>query len=647
MRRYRKNRSADVYEIDDALLTASEKEAARLAFQFDRRWLVATWVIMMCLSAALLGRIFYLTVVRGQYYSFVASGNSVRETPILAPRGMMYDMHGERLVDNIASRNLVITPEALPHADGDAALAARLAAVIAMSEDEIRETLIRARTSMEHSVLAQNISHEHTLAIKARAEQFPGIRIQQDAMRTYTDGEVFSHIIGYEGLIKKEERDLHPDYLLTDRIGKTGLEMRYERDVHGVHGAQRVLVDSRGDLVKDLGSIAPVAGRDLHLTIDAGLQRVLHERLQRELHRAKTRRAAAVAIDPRNGAVRALVSLPSYDNNAFATGVDSATYTALVNDADRPLFNRAIGGAYAPGSTIKPLMALAALAERIITPDRKIESRGGLQIGSFFFGDWRVHGFTDMRRAIAVSSDVYFYTIGGGYGDIAGLGIDRMKSYMTKFGYGHKTGIDLPGEVSGFYPDATWKKDVIGERWYIGNTYHASIGQGYVTATPLQVAHTTTFIANGGTLYQPHIVAWTHDTVTGDRTETPITIIDDHLATPEELRVAQEGMRETVMGGTATMLKHLPVAVAGKTGTAQFGGSKNVHSWFVAYAPYDAPHLVLVVMVEGQTGELSSTTVPVAHDVLQWYFGGRGAVSDSAADGTSPEEVSPARVITH
>lgn len=635
--------SYDIHEIDDTVLTASEKEAARLAFRFDRRWLIATWVVMLCVICALLGRIFYLTVMRGNYYAFVASGNSVRETPILAPRGIMYDIRGEKLVDNVPGSDLIVMPEALPQSpDDDAVLVARIASVVGTPDDVVRDMIAQARASMEQTVVVQNMSHEQTVTFKSRAAEFPALRIQQMALRTYTDGPIFAHVIGYEGLIKKEEREQRPTYLLTDRIGKTGVEASHEDDLHGTHGMQRILVDSRGELVKDLGNVRPVNGKDLHLTIDAGLQRVLHERLARELDRAKTRRGAAVAIDPRDGAVRAMVSLPSYDNNIFAMGVGSETYTDLINNADHPLFNRAVGGAYAPGSTIKPLMALAALAEHIITPERAIESRGGLQVGSFFFGDWRAHGFTDMRRAIAVSSDVYFYTVGGGYGDIAGLGIERMKTYMTRFGFGAKTGIDLPGEVSGFYPDAAWKQEVIGERWYMGNTYHASIGQGYITATPLQVAHATTLIANGGTLYRPHLVAWMEDHATGTRTDIAPVVIGEHLAAPADLRVAQEGMRATITEGTATMLKNLPVAVAGKTGTAQFGGGDDVHSWFTAYAPYDAPELVLVVMVEGQTGALSSTTVPVARDVLAWYFGGRGAVTTSAADEKNPEEIAPA-----
>lgn len=642
MKNHLRRVSYNTYEIDDAVLTASEKEAARLAFRFDRRWLTVMWVVIMSVLCALLCRIFYLTVVRGEYYSFVASGNSVRETPIMAPRGMIYDMHGEKLADNIAGRDVVIAPEFLPRdKTNDEALAAQLSAIIAMPVDDVKDALARVRADGEQTVLAQNISHEQALALKARTAATPGIRIQQSAVRAYTDGMIFSHIIGYEGLIQKEERERFPAYLLTDRVGKTGLEAHYERDLHGTHGAQRILVDSRGDVVKDLGERAPVGGKDVHLTIDAGLQRVIYERLSRELRRAQSRRAAAVAIDPRDGSVRALVSLPSYDNNVFASGVDAATYASLVHDADRPLFNRAVGGAYAPGSTIKPLMALAALAERVIAPGRQIESRGGLQLGTFFFGDWRAHGFTDMRRAIAVSSDVYFYTVGGGYGDIAGLGIDRMRHYMSRFGYGKKTGIDLPGEASGLYPDAAWKKDALNENWYIGNTYHASIGQGYVSATPLQVAHTATLIANGGTLYAPHLAAWTRDPRTGVRTDIPITTIDTNLAAPADVRVVQEGMRQTVTDGTAKMLQDVPVAVAGKTGTAQFGTGDDVHSWFVCYAPYEQPTLVLVVMVEGQTGELSSTTVPVARDVLRWYFGGRTMPAENADDDAEspPEEL--------
>jgi penicillin-binding protein 2 len=469
----------------------------------------------------------------------------------------------------------------------------------------------------------QNITHEQSLAILAQQDELPGVHIQQTAIRHYPDGQNFAHIIGYEGLIKQDEREENPDYLLTDRIGKTGIEYQYEKYLHGTHGQEQSLVDSRGHIVKDLIDIAPKNGFDLHLNIDAQLQKFLQARLEKELVRAETNRAMAIVIDPRNGAVRAMVSLPSYDNNKFAEGIDSETYSKWITDEDRPLFNRAIGGTYAPGSTVKPNMGIATLAENIVPADYQIESKGGLQLGNFFFGDWRAHGFTDLRRAIAVSSDVYFYTVGGGYGDVVGLGIEKMKEYMTKFGYGEKSGIDLPGEASGFYPDKKWKEDVIGEKWYIGNTYHAAIGQGYITATALQVVNAIAAIANGGTLYEPHIVSHIIDKDTKKQIDIEPKIIRDNLATPEEIKIVQEGMRQTVTDGTATMLSSLDVPVAGKTGTAQFAGSDKVHSWFVSYAPADDPEIAMVIMTERQTHKVSSATVPVAYDVYKWYFGGR------------------------
>lgn len=615
---------ADTSEIQDSVLTASEQEAARMSFDFDRRWLTIFWVIALCVVTILTARVFYLSVVRGNYYGFVASGNSIRSVPIIAPRGEIYDVHEEIIANNMPSRSIVVFPDLLPESEAEQkSIAHKLSQILDMDEMQIMAMITTAQDTGEEATMKENISHEQALAFRAHENELSGMRIQQTAIRNYVDGEKFAHIIGYEGLIKKDEYEKHTDYLFTDRIGKTGIEYQYENYLHGKHGAEKALVDSRGTVVKDLIDDAPVNGQDLYLNIDAELQKFLFERLSFELDRAKTRRAAAIILDPRDGAVRAMVSLPSYDNNIFARGIDSATYSAWITDENRPLFNRAIGGVYAPGSTVKPVMGIATLGEHILSPNDQIESRGGLQLGSFFFGDWKAHGFTDLRKAIAVSSDVYFYTVGGGYGDIVGLGIEKMKIYMEKFGYGKKTGIDLPGEVSGHYPDKQWKEDVIGEQWYIGNTYHASIGQGFVEATILQVVNSIAAIANGGTLFEPHIVSHIVDKTTDTRIDIAPKILATDLAPESDVQIIQEGMRQTVTDGTATMLNSLDVAVAGKTGTAQFGTGEEVHSWFVSYAPYDDPEMVMVIMVEGQTGELSSATVPVAYDVYKWYFDGR------------------------
>jgi penicillin-binding protein 2 len=623
MKQYKKI-TRKTYEIEDAVLTASEKEASRMAFDFDKKWLLILWVAVILVIVLLTTRVFYLSVVRGEYYSFVASGNSVRSVPIIAMRGVIYDVNGEILADNVPSRSVIILPNSLPESEDDRDLLVRkVSRVLNLNEEHVKTVIADALQSGMSTVVTENITHEQALVLRTRQKDLPGIHIQQTAIRNYNDGEKFAHILGYEGLIQQDEREKNPEYLLIDRIGKTGIEYEYEKYLRGVHGAQQSLVDSRGNIIEDLVDTQPQSGFEVYLNIDAQLQKFMFERLEKELERADTRRAMAIAMDPRDGAVRAIVSLPSYDNNTFAKGIDSKTYNKWIADEDRPLFNRAIGGAYPPGSTVKPVMGIATLAEHIVSPRHQIESKGGLQLGSFFFGDWRVHGFTDLRRALAVSSDVYFYTVGGGYGDIIGLGIERMKEYMMKFGYGEKTGIDLPSEAAGLYPDKKWKEDKIGERWYIGNTYHASIGQGYVTATALQVLNSIVAIANGGTLYEPHVVSHMINKNNDNQINIEKKVIRENLAASDEIKIIQEGMRQTVTDGTATMLSTINTPIAGKTGTAQFGNSEKVHSWFVSYAPYDAPEIAIVIMVENQTGKISSATVPVAYDVYKWYFGGR------------------------
>lgn len=623
MRQYKKI-TRETYEIEDAVLTASEKEAAHMAFNFDKKWLFILWISIILTMGILTARVFYLSVVRGEYYFFVASGNSVRSVPIIAMRGIIYDINGEVLADNIPSRSVTVLPRSLPEDKNERELIVRkVSRLLNLNEAHVKTVIADAMKNGMSTVIAENITHEQALVLRTRQKDLPGVHIQQTAIRNYNDGEKFAHVIGYEGLIQKDEREENPEYLLIDRIGKTGIEYEYEKYLRGVHGSERSLVDSRGNIIEDLADIQPQSGFDVYLNIDAQLQKFMFERLQKELERADTHRAMAIAMDPRSGAVRAMVSLPTYDNNVFASGIDSQTYNDWITDDDRPLFNRAIGGTYPPGSTVKPVMGIAALAEHIISPEYEIESKGGLQLGAFFFGDWRAHGFTDLRRAIAVSSDVYFYIVGGGYGDIAGLGIDRMKKYMQKFGYGEKTGIDLPGEAKGFYPDKKWKEEKIGERWYIGNTYHASIGQGYITATALQVLNSIAAIANGGTLYEPHVVSHIIDKNNNKQINIDKKVIHENIALSDEIKIIQEGMRQTVTDGTATMLSGLKVAIAGKTGTAQFGNEERVHSWFVSYAPYDEPEIAIIIMVENQTGEISSATVPVAHDLYKWYFGGR------------------------
>ncbi|MBP9727939.1 MAG: penicillin-binding protein 2 [Candidatus Moranbacteria bacterium] len=607
-------------EIDDAILTVTEKDAAKMEWPLRRTSSLWFLIGMLCILVVLGGRVFYLSVLKGGEYRAIALRNSLRALIIPAPRGIIYDSTGKPLVYNIPSMDAVLIPADVPeNAEDQQRIKTLISSTFSVDDGMLSEIFENLdRKSVLPILIKARISQEETLLYLSRRNELPGTNLYKTTERNYVDGLIFSHILGYEGKIRKEELTIHPEYLLTDSIGKQGIEKSYESELRGKHGFQRVEVDAFGQVKKDLGVVQPIPGQDLILNVDADLQKKLFDSLQTILEKNDLKRAAAVAIDPRSGAVRALVSLPSFDNNLFATGISSDEYTALISDPSEPLFNRVVAGAYPPGSTIKPVLAVAALTEGIVDEQTQIESRGGISIGSFFFGDWKVHGFTDIRRAIAVSSDVFFYSIGGGYGNIRGLGMDRMKKYEELFGYGAKTGIDVSGEVAGLIPDAAWKKEKIGERWYIGDDYHAAIGQGFVTATPLQVLNSVATIANGGTLYAPRIVSQVRSS-DGKVTAIPPRIIRQNVADPNILRIVREGMRETVTEGTAQQLRDLPVAVAGKTGTAQFGTGNKTHGWFVSFAPYEAPKLALIVLVEGQ-GEEGYNAVPVSKEVYQWYF---------------------------
>lgn len=609
-------------EIDDAVLTITEEDAARLEWPLSKGWFrIIGWVSSLVLIV-LAGRVFILNTVQGEKYRGMAERNSLRMLTIPAPRGIIYDRTGQALVQNIPTLDLAVVPADLPREEADRARQRELLRGIIDIDQEIASAVFGTKGNTALPLVLKNgLTQEEMLMFLSRRAEFPGVVLVQSAEREYKDGVIFSHLIGYEGKIRQEELDAFPEYGPSDMIGKEGIEKSYESYLRGKKGAERVEVDALGKVKKELGSIQPVPGNDIILHIDAELQKKIFDSLSALLETRKLRRAAAIAMDPETGGVLALVSFPGYDNNLFSGGIDQKHYAEFLADEARPLFNRAVSGEYPPGSTIKPVIAAAALAEGVINEHTEIESRGGISIGKFFFGDWKAHGFTDIRRAIAVSSDVYFYSVGGGYGGIPGLGMRRMKAYEEFFGYGKETGIDIPGEANGFLPDPDWKQERFGERWYIGDDYNSAIGQGFVTATPLQILNSIATIANGGILREPRVASHVRD-ASGKLSplETPIVrkdFIDEGI-----LRIVREGMRETVTEGTAQLLKEAPVPVAGKTGTAQFGTGKDTHGWFVSFAPYDKPEIALIVLVEGQ-GEEGYNAVPVTDEVYRWYFGGR------------------------
>ncbi|MEI7749595.1 MAG: penicillin-binding protein 2 [Candidatus Moraniibacteriota bacterium] len=608
-------------EIDDAVLTITEREAAKIEWPLRRKWARGYFIVSAVMLSVLFGRVVYMGIFQGAKYGDMAKRNSVRQIPQSAPRGIIYDRYGKPLVDNVPSIGAVIVPMDAPKDDaGRANFRDAIVSVFHIDPGTVDAAFATKKTDLLLPILLkEKLTQEEMISFLARQKEFPGVSLFKSAYRDYSDSVIFSHLLGYDGKITESELAAGTDYLPTDIIGKQGIEKSYESVLRGERGYDRVEVDALGRPQRVLGSVTATPGSDLFLGIDADLQKKAYDSLQAMLDSKGLSRGAVVALDPRDGSVLALVSIPGFDNNLFSEGISNDAYQSLINDGSKPMFDRAIAGTYAPGSTFKPVMAAAALSEHVIDEHTQIESKGSISVGNFTFGDWRVNGFTDVRRAIAVSSDVYFYTVGGGYGGIAGLGIDRMKDYASRFGYGAATGIDLPGEAGGLLADAAWKKKMMGEPWYIGDDYHTAIGQGFTAATPLQIVNSVAAIANGGTLYVPHVVSQVRG-ADGKTVSNPSQVIRSGFVSPDILKIVREGMRETVTDGTAQSLKTLPLPVAGKTGTAQFGTGNKTDGWFVSFAPYDDPKIAVIVLVEAQEGNEDYNTVPVAKDIYDWYF---------------------------
>jgi penicillin-binding protein 2 len=363
-------------------------------------------------------------------------------------------------------------------------------------------------------------------------------------------------------------------------------------------------------------------GDNLMLSIDFGLQKKLATELKAQMKKAKVEKAAAIAVNPQNGEILAYVSLPSYDNNLFAKEISQKNYNNLLNDTSSPLLDRVSQGEYTSGSIINPFFAAAALAEGNIKTDTTVNSNGGIKIGQWTFPDWKPggHGVTNVYKAIAQSVNTFFYAIGGGYKNIKGMGPEVMKKYLEKFGFGNYVDIDKEGEAKGHIPTPEWKLEVKGEPWYLGDTYNMSIGQGDVLVTPLQMVNGLMSIANGGTMYKLHFLKAVLDADGNKKSEKSAEVVKKDFISKTAIEAVREGMRQTITSGSGRLLNTLPVAAAGKTGTAQFGpNNSKKHAWFTVFAPYNKPTIAMVVLVEGG-GEGSTYAVPVAKNTLQWYF---------------------------
>lgn len=596
-----------------------------------RRGQILFWLLLAGL-AVLVVRSFYLQVIHGNEYLLLADRNRTYVEYIPAARGLIYDVDATSLVNNEPNFIISIIPDELNTTiSGERAETLKaVAQEVQINPDQLMATIAEysKRYSTQPYVVEDFIPHDRALELMSTFRQRAGVRIEAQPSRRYLTSPAFAHVLGYVGKMSPEDlaQYTEADYTLSDTLGKTGLERYYEETLRGIRGERDIETNVQGQATDRIAETPPIPGRNLILSIDSELQNFASDALERTSTAIGSPGGAVVAIDPHTGKIRALVSYPSFDNNTFVSGISQEEYTALAEDERKPLFNKAISGEYPSGSTFKLIVAAAALQEGVVNEQTVVNSTGGIKLDKLY-PDWKAggHGSTTITKALAESVNTYFYLAGGGEYDpttkeiTGGLGIDRIQAYATKFGLGSTTGIDLTGEAKGLVPSREWKKNVKGEDWYLGDTYIVSIGQGDLLVTPLQLALSTTVVANGGIVYQPSMV----ERMTNQNGETVLTvepkIIQTSFVDPKHFAVIRKGMREAVQWGSARRINTLPVASAGKTGTAQIGGNTKTHSWYTTFLPYDDPNLVLTVLVE-EGGEGSEAALSVAKEVLMAYL---------------------------
>lgn len=612
-----RNKSSDVFDITDGYISEdlqSNERSIRSTLS-SKRFFIGFSIFFLVLFCFFV-RAAYLQVVQGGRFHELADANRYRVTRVVSPRGRILDRNGVVLATNVPSFLLTMTIADLPKdAEERERVIQGICRQVGIQRADIDLLLTQYAKQPQESVpVLRNIPFESAMRLTIEIAEFPGFELVATVQRSYPSTAVsLSHVLGYMGKITPDEsvKLASVGYRPVDQIGKTGIERTAETQLRGTPGKLVTEVNASGHELSVISKTDPTSGTDVRLGIDLELQKFIEIQLQDTLQKVGATRASVVAIDPNTGTVRALVSLPAFDNNLFTNQISSETYQQLTQDLDQPLFFRAIAGEYPSGSIFKPVIAYAALAEHIIGEHTSFLSVGGLRVGEWYFPDWKAggHGITDVRKAIAESVNTFFYIIGGGFQETIGLGVDRITNYAERFGFGKGTGIDLPYEADGFLPSKEWKEKAKGERWYVGDTYHLAIGQGDFLTTPMQMAVATTILANGGYAIRPHVIEST--------TEPEKNRIENLDETA--LRIVQEGMRQSVLYGSSRRLLSLAFPVAGKTGTAQSGIDRPTHSWFVGYGPYTQPTIALTILVE-EGGESTDAAVPLAEQIFAWWF---------------------------
>lgn len=601
--------------------------------RFRGRLLVAA-LFVSALFIVLVGRFVHLQVIQHAHYDTLAESNRIAIAPVVPNRGLILDRNGVELAHNYSAYTLEITPAKVRNLE---ALLDELATVVDIAPKDRKRfrKLLEESKNFESLPIRSRLSDEEVARFSVNRYRFPGVEIKARLFRRYPHHDLTAHIVGYIGRINTKDVEMleatgqTANYRGTDHIGKTGLEQQYERSLHGITGFEQVEVDAGGRAVRTLARTPPTSGDNLVLSLDLRLQEIAWQAFGE-------RRGALVALEPNTGAVLAFISKPGFDPNLFVDGIDTQSWEALNKSIDRPMTNRALQGQYPPGSTFKPFMALAGLALGKRTPEYTINDPGFYTLPGLkhHYRDWKKggHGAVDLHRSLVISCDTYYYALAND------LGIDAIHDYVSQFGLGKKTGIDLPGEMSGILPSSQWKQRRYGQKWFAGDTVSVGIGQGYNIATPLQLAHATAVLAANGKVYRPKMVSHIQEAASGALKPLGSELVRSIAIQPEHLQQVRAALVDvTRRGGTAAAAgAGAPYSFAGKTGTAQVvaikqGESYNEsrvperhrdHAWFIAYAPAENPTIALAVLVENG-GHGSSAAAPIARTVLDYWLLGK------------------------
>jgi penicillin-binding protein 2 len=591
---------------------------------------VVAGVLVVLLMAGLTVRLGYLQISLYDHYRTLSSENRVKLVPLPPTRGLIYDRNGVLLADNYPTYSLEITPDQVPNLNRTIE---DLRHVVTITDDDVQR-FHRARRQQQrfNSIpIRLKLDDEEVARFAVVRHRFPGVEIQARLLRRYPEGDKAVHVLGYVGRINQQEQEQidAAAYAGSTHIGKLGIERNYETELHGEVGLQQVEVNALGRVIRVLETQAPVPGKNLRLHLDMGLQEAAIEALGEET-------GAAVAIDPKTGGVLALVSKPGYDPNPFVEGISAALYRQLRDDPEKPLYNRALRGLYPPGSTIKPFVALAGLEMGAVTAGQNKFCPGFYQLPgqTHRYRDWKKggHGVVDLNKAIVESCDVYFY-------DLAhDLGIDRLHKFLSGFGFGHKTGIDLTEELGGLLPSREWKERARRQPWYPGETLIVGIGQGYLLSTPLQLAAAAATLASGGRYVAPRVAAAIEapdGSVSVPAPQPPAVQMPVRAKTNWQDVI--QGMLDVVEGqrGTARRIRTDAYRIAGKTGTAQVftvGQSEEYdedkidkklrdHALFIAFAPVEDPRIAVAVLIE-HGGHGGAVAAPIARRIMDVYLMG-------------------------